>query len=278
VNGKGVPLKDGYSFAGYDGEKALWKEWTVPAERVVDTKYFGKDDGLAHRDCPISVPYDMGAKGEAVYMVKTVYTEINVDGVRDPAYDYGVHLKGAITSVPEYYKDKDTSIETWIVRGQNGKVYVFCEVTDFDHVHNDELYNFKDYHCDCLDVYVDYGKVGGLSLMTQLHANEDRKYQKRVPSEYAVKLTEKGAAFEFAFNKPGGKAYFDEDELSLAFYYNDANEYVDSHNYKRGIVMLPSKLRPEGSEYTKPEAKNCDTILLSDEPASGGFEFEKQRN
>ena len=275
IKGSGIPLKDGYSFGGYENGKALWKEWTVPAERTLDTKYFGRDDGLAHRESPISVPYEIGAKGEAVYMAKTVYTDIAIDGERDAAYDYGVHLKGAITSAPEYYKDKDTSIETWIVRGQDGRVYVFCEVTDFDHVHNDELYNFKDYHCDCLDIYADYGRFGGLSLMAQLHATEDRKYQKRVPSEYAVKLTEKGACFEFAFKKPGGKAYFDEDELALAFYYNDANEYTDNSNYKRGIVMLPSRRVPEGSEYVKPEAKNCDAILLSDLPASGGFEFEK---
>lgn len=276
VNNNGIPLKDKYSFGGYENGKAVWKEWTVPEERVVDTKYCGKDDGLAHKECPVSVPFEIGSKGEAVYKVKTIYTDITVDGEKDAAYDYGVYLKGAIASVPEYYKDRSTSIEAWIVRGQNGRVYVFCEVTDPDHVHNDELYSFKDYHCDSLDVYVDYGRVGGLNFLGQFHATEDRKYQKRVPSDYAVKLTEKGFAVEFSFTKPGGKLYFDEDEIALAFYFNDANEYVDNNNYKRGIVMLPSKLCPEGSEYVRPNPKYCDTILFSDEPASEGFKFEKK--
>ena len=108
VNGNGIPLKNGYNFAGYEGEKVLWKEWSVPAERVIDTKYFGKDDGICHRDCPISEPHSIGTKGEAIYQVKTVYTDIEIDGFRDPAYDYGVHLKGAVTTNPEYYKDRNT--------------------------------------------------------------------------------------------------------------------------------------------------------------------------
>jgi len=275
VNGNGIPLKNGYSFAGYEGEKALWKEWSVPAERVIETKYFGRDDGLCHRDCPISEPHSIGMRGEAIYLVKTVYTDIEIDGYRDPAYDYGIHLKGAVTNNPEYYKDRDTSIETWMVRGQNGKIYVYCEVTDPDHVHNDELYNYKDYHCDCLDVYIDYFKMGALNALGQFHANEDTKYQRRVPSEYKVRLTEKGFAVEFAFNKQG-KPYFDDDELALAFYFNDGNDYVDNDHYMRGIVMLPTRRCPEGSAYAMPNANICDTLLLSGEPASGGFEFEKQ--
>ncbi|MBO5671185.1 MAG: hypothetical protein J6S41_06510, partial [Clostridia bacterium] len=72
-------------------------------------------------------------------MVKTVYTDIKIDGERDPAYDYGLHLRGAIASVPEYYEGRDTDIEIYMVRGQDGRLYVYGEITDPDIVVSDKI-------------------------------------------------------------------------------------------------------------------------------------------
>ena len=275
----GIPLKKGYSFGGWqkDGDTltATWNECAIPEARQLETKYIGRDDGLVNKagGCPISSPYEDGTRGEAVYKVKTVYTDITVDGTKDPAYDYGLHLKGALSNDPAYYEGRDTSIEVWMIRGQNGKAYVYGEVTDSDIVHNDELYKFKAYHCDSIDVYVDFGNVGSSVIVGQLHATEDAKYQKKVPAEYAVIMTDKGFAFEYSFDNKG-KPFFNDDEIAFSFYYNDANEYVNNDNYKRGIVKLPSSLCPEGSKYVAPNSKNFDTVIFSDESASGAFEYE----
>ena len=113
-------------------------------------KFFGMDNGICKKDSPITVTDTLGGRGEALYTVKTVYTDITVDGVKDAAYDYGVHLKGLTPREVEYYKDRNTDLEVWMVRGQNGRLYVYGEVTDPDIVINEELRDFKPHYCDCL--------------------------------------------------------------------------------------------------------------------------------
>ena len=93
-------------------------------------KYIGMDNGIGHKESPITVPTTTGGRGEAIYTVNTIYTDIEVDGVKDPAYDYGVHLSGLNPREKEYYTDRDTNLEIYMIRGQNGRLYVYGEVTD----------------------------------------------------------------------------------------------------------------------------------------------------
>ena len=70
-SGKGVPLKNGYRFAGYEknasGEMtASWKKWTVENLDSIESKHFGADDGLKPKagGNPVSVTEECGERGE----------------------------------------------------------------------------------------------------------------------------------------------------------------------------------------------------------------------
>lgn len=269
-NGGGIPLRAGFAYADNDE----WIEVTLPDDTVVDESHFGADDGLEYREggCPLSTTDRVGLRGEAIYTVKTVYTDIKVDGERDPAYDYGLHLRGGIGKHAKYYEGRSTCIEVWMVRGQNGLVYVYGEITDPDIVVNDSLVSFKPHYCDALHPYVEYGNYGeSCSTVGLIIADETGKYRNRAPSGCVVKLTDFGFKFEYTFGNRG-KPLFGGDTVSFGFYYNDTNEYVDMQNYKRSIFKLPSRLNPEGSEYLDPHSSHHDAIILSEESATGAFE------
>ena len=127
ITGNGIPLRPGYAYAGEGSEGAEWSEITLPDDTVMDESHFGADDGLGYREggCPLSTTDKVGLRGEAIYTVKTVYTDIKVDGERDPAYDYGLHLRGGIGKHAAYYEGRPTCIEVWMVRGQNGMVCLY---------------------------------------------------------------------------------------------------------------------------------------------------------
>ena len=273
IYGKGgIPLRPGFAYVGENE----WKEIIMPDDTVMDESHFGADDGLGYREggCPLSTADKVGLRGEAIYTVKTVYTDIKVDGERDPAYDYGLHLRGGIGKHAAYYKGRSTCIEVWMVRGQNGLVYVYGEITDPDIVVNDSLVSFKPHYCDALHPYVEYGNYGqSCSTIGLIIADETGKYRNRAPGGCVVKLTDFGFKFEYTFGNRG-KALFDGDTVSFGFYYNDTNEYVDMQNYKRSIFKLPSRLNPEGSEYMDPHSSHHDAILLSEESATGAFELQ----
>ena len=281
-SGKGVPLKNGYRFAGYEknasGEMtASWKKWTVENLDSIESKHFGADDGLKPKagGNPVSVTEECGERGEAVYTVKTVYTEINIDGEKDPAYDYGLHLKGAIGSNAEYYKDRSTCIDIYMVRGQDGRAYVYGEVTDPDIVVNDEIIAFKPHYCDGLHPYVDFGNYGFYpSILGLITPDVSGKHLHRAPRGCCVIVTDTGFKFEYAFDNKG-KPFLHADEIAFNFYYNDTNELVDAKNYKRYLVKLPSKLNSEGSKFILPDSKHFDSVRFSEESATGAFVEER---
>ena len=110
-------------------------------------KSIDTDNAIASvKSSPLTAPTRIGGRGEAIYTVKTAYTDIEVDGVKDAAYDYGVHLKGLTPREVEYYKDRPTDLEIWMIRGQNGLLYVYGEVTDPDIFFKPEY--IRDYYND----------------------------------------------------------------------------------------------------------------------------------
>jgi len=271
-----VPLREGYRFDGYDAKgEAKWSE--IVCNDVIDTSHSGADDSLVPKeDTPISVTDEVGDRGEAVYTLKTVYTDITVDCKKDAAYSYGLHFFGDFGSDAEYYRDRGTSIEVYMVRGQDGRIYVYGEVTDPDIVVNDEIMGFKPHYCDGLHPYVDYDNYGQFSSKIGLiTADGSGRYLHRAPKGCAVEMTEKGFRFEYAFDNEG-KPFLDGDIFGFNFFYNDTNEYVDLGNYKRTLLKLPSRLNPKGTPFEPISAEFDDAIRVSDESATGVFSLSEK--
>ena len=274
-NKEKVLLRPGFRFDGYseDGE-VIWSE--IVCEEKLNDAHLGADDRLtSDGDSPLSITYAVGARGEAVYTLKTVYTDITVDCVKDAAYDYGLHFKGGFGSDAEYYRGRGTSIEVYMVRGQDGRVYVYGEITDPDIVVNDEIMAFKPHYCDGLHPYVDTDNYGQFSSKLGLITPDDSgKHLHRAPKGCVIKMTDKGFCFEYAFDN-NGKPFFNGDIFGFNFFYNDTNEYIDINNYKRTLVKLPSRLNPMGSEFMPISAEYDDAILISEESATGAFELSE---
>ena len=120
-------------------------------------KFFGTDSNLEPRKADITPVTEVGGRGQAVYTVKTAYTDIVIDGKKDPVYDYGIHLSGLIVPAEyrEYYKDRPTNVEVYMVRGQDGRLYIFghCRRNRFSrggscdcHVCSSDDFDFQ--HCN----------------------------------------------------------------------------------------------------------------------------------
>lgn len=271
---KYAPLRPHLCYCGGDGGEE-WRE--ILRECALDLSHNGADDRLDYRKggCPISTTDEVGLRGESVYTLKTVYTDITVDCERDPAYDYGLHFRGAYGSDEEFYRDRETAIEVWMVRGQDGRIYVYGEVTDPDIVVNDEIMSFKPHYCDGLHPYVDDDNYGQFSKKLGLiTADDSGKHLHRAPAGCKVRMTESGFCFEYAFDN-GGKPYFEGDIFGFNFFYNDTNEYVDFNNYKRTLLKLPSRLNPMGSPFKDISAEFDDAIRVSAESATGAFELSE---
>ena len=272
----GIPLRSGSYYSRRDGDGGEWIKHPVFNPDLIDVTRFGADDGLEPIEggAPISVTNETGTRGEAIYTVKTAYTEITVDGEKDPAYDYGLHLKGALGSDEEYYKDRETCIEVYIIRGQDGRIYVYGEITDPDIVIDEKIMQWKPHYCDGLHPYYTWDNNNAYpSCVGLISADVECKYQRQMPKNCVAKRTEKGFKFEYVFDKMG-RPMKSGDEMGFGFYYNDTNDFVDSEHYKRCIVKLPQRLNPEGSKY-KPldvtDISEFDAIRFSDISVTGKF-------
>jgi len=270
-SGAGVPLRGGYYFKGNDGNPAVWQGNDKYDPYKLDTSNWGADDVVQPIEggAPLTTEYEIGSRGEAIYTLKTAYTEITIDGEKDPVYDYGLHLKGALGSDEEYYKNRSTCIEIYMIRGQDGRVYVYGEITDPEIVVDPEIMAWKPHYCDglhpyyCFDNFPYYPSCFGL-----ISADVEGKYFGRMPKNCVAKLTDTGFKFEYVFDKLG-RPLMPDDEMGFGFYYNDTNEFVDSKNYKRCIVKLPQRLNPEGSKYIPMthEYVTFDAVRFSSESA-----------
>jgi len=276
-----APLREGYRFGGWQGSPSLIKKGSR-GDRVLSAKWIkadvidgtaprkslnhGCDDGLTHADSrlPVSAPACKGSRGENIYTVKTVYTDIRIDGEKDPAYDYGIHLRSDVSTHPEYYADKDTGFDAYIVRGQDGRAYFFIEVTDPDVIAPDEMWKKNPHRCDGIHLYTDYQtlvigadptlkKVRGLGLA--------------VADNCRVVLTEKGYNVEFCLKNSAG-TFNDGDLMSFAFFMCDCVSYESLEAHKKHNLRISSALT--GNEkYVAPDSTKNDVFAFSEASATG---------
>ena len=283
---RGIPLKEGKVFGGWhsDGYRynALWKEHTLEAEAGtggfcigVDETCRGGDDGLVSPDSPIELIPTVGKYGESVYTVKTVYTDISVDGIRDAAYDYGLRVRSSFSSNDEFYKDKPTGFEASFIRGQDGRVYVFMEVVDTEIMTPRELWGglYTYWRSDCIQLYFDIDNTRNTHGTVTFSPNGEMRYfdtnGKRPKFEYKVLLTEVGYNVEFAFDN-GGIPFLEGDLMGIDIFLNDLSRFVSPTDYTKNSLTMAHALCSD--KYHTPTDSICDVIRFSSQSATGRVE------
>lgn len=286
-----VPLRIGYRFLGWEGTDldeptlhvtipkgsrgereytALWEENAASggADIVLDTVNFGKDDGVAASGHDaVSTSRIVGNRGEGVYLAKTVYTDVTMDGKMDNAYTYGVHWRsdmsdsGRHTTTGTYY-------DAYIVRSQDGRANVFVKVHDTDIAINDELWKAHYYRCDSIHVYYEMGSAGLGHSMWTFAAEPTKKYTKLHPENWTVVMTEDGYNVEFSFDN-AGQPFVEGDELGISIYLNDCYNYENINSYKKDNIKASTRLNPVSAGYKSPDAALADTIRFSFASATG---------
>lgn len=273
-----APLRPGYSFAGWQGapsvipkgsrgDRVLSAGWQsinivtdpIPAKEGIN---YGCDDGIAPIDGekPISAPDGRGSRGENIYVVKTAYTDIKVDGTKDPAYDYGIHLRSDVSNAPEYYSDKDTGFEVYVVKGQDGRLYVFAEVTDPNVIIPDQLWRRNMHHCDGIHLYTEHGLV-------VVGADHTERKARGAVCESSVVLTEKGYNVEFSINN-GGCPFGDGEKISFGFFMCDCVSYESVESHTKNVLRISSALSGK-EKYEAPMFPHNDSFVFSDESVTG---------
>ena len=288
-----IPVRPGYDFVGWTGSgidtptdevtvpagntenlsfKANWTENSYVSNEIkLDTTHFGKDDGLTAdlTDVPLTDYYATGNRGEGIFLLKTVYTEIDVDGEMDAAYAYGIHVKGKLYYDGNLYGSRERStFDFYLVRGQDGSLYGYMDVTDPDVVVNNSLFTYLPHHCDSVDFYYEINNEGSGYELFSFVADPTGKYLRGTPPEHKVKLTDKGYAVEFTFDK-NGEPFLGNDEMSFGIYINDSFDYVSNSSYKKAIVKHASKLNPILSGFMFPGDGAHDAVRTSLESATG---------
>ena len=247
-------------------------------------KFFNSDKCLAHvkGGAPVTPVTELGCRGEALYTVKTAYVDITVDGVKDTAYDHGVHLRGLYAEHPEYYENRKTEIDVYMVRGQNGRLYVYGEVTDPEVFAKEELFDgYIDYN-DSIVFYIDYEGLGfSMERVGRLVAYEgDAPYSRKI-ADSCVRLTEKGFAFEFSTDNKG-KAFVHGDKVGFSLYFRDTNNFTDVYNCECNLTKLVSKLDEKARFFTVPrynfnDGSLVDSIFFSEDSVSGTTAVEPKK-
>ena len=254
---------DGYKYI------AEWGESRLSGDVCVDTTYFGRDDGLTSPDTPVEIPVKKGSNGENVYTVKTVYTDIKVDGVKDPAYDYGLRVSSKFNTNNEYYENDPTGFEASIIRGQNGMVYVFIEITDTT-VHTEgELWRKKYWRDDCVQFFWDmYNTRKDQSNMVFAACGASLRL---ASGEYKTVITEKGYNVEFCFDNRG-LPVLEDDMMGFNIYLNDCTRYVSLEDHDKNSLTTAPALGSDG--YHSPNPARSDAMIFSLESATGRVKIE----
>ena len=287
-----IPVRPGYTFIGWTGNgitsptvevkvskgtkgdlsfTAHWEEKDEEAaSNGLNTEFFGKDDGLTPAEnTPVSTTDLRGLRGEGMYVMKTVYTDIAIDGTMDAAYTYGVHFKSDIPNdKAAYEKGHKASFDVYMVRGQDGKAYIYIDVTDSDIVVNSHLFSTlgKAHWCDCLHVYYELGNEGKAISHYEIVADPSGRFVSKPPKEYKIVATDKGYAVEFAMETKV-------DEFSIGVYLNETSNWNDStKTYDRVVLKHSSVKNPVSAGYLAPTAALHDAVKCSAESASGNFD------
>ena len=238
--------------------------------------FFGADSSLTPKTAPVTPITEVGGRGQAIYTVKTAYTDIVIDGKKDPVYDYGVHLSGLIVPAEyrEYYKDRPTNVEVYMVRGQDGRLYVFGHITDPDLFATEDFFANAVDECDVFTMYFDRMNLGLNMIKTSrvVGYEGDKPYPRRM-KDCKVIITEDGYDFECALDNNGG-SFAHGELLGFSFFYRDTNDFVDVNNYKNIWTKLPTKLEKEADSfnippYFNPDGMMTDTLRFSEDSVSG---------
>lgn len=245
---------------------------------VLDRTYFGADDSISPVPAEsLSAYHTYGNRGEGIYLLKTIYTDIKLDGEMDPAYTYGIHIRGDLYNDKSLYGEGEaTYFDGYMVRGQDGRIYVYAEVTDREIVVNDYFFGGGGafYHADSLDFFYDTDNGGSCFDSFTMVADPTGKYTRGVKPEGAVRITEKGYAVEFAFDNHG-KPFVSGDELGFGFYLNDVVDFDENTKaYKRVKIKNASALSPHSMGYVNPSGELHDGLRVSLESATGGVEIK----
>ena len=237
-------------------------------------KFFNTDKDLPPKASSATVTDELGCRGEALYTVKTAYTDIDVDGYKDAAYDYGIHLRGLYAEHPEYYRDRNTEIELWMVRGQNGRLYVYGEVTDPEIFAREDLFDgYIDYN-DSITFYLDYAGLGfSMERVGRLVAYDGDKPYSRKIADSKVRLTEKGFAFEFSTDKKGAP-FAHGDKVGFTLYYRDTNNFTDIEHCECNLTKITAALDARARFFPVPryhytDGSLTDSLLFSADSVSG---------
>ena len=129
----------------------------------VDKRYFGIDDGILPRECrEPSEYYTHGNRGEGIYLLKTAYTDIKIGGEMDAAYTYGVHVRGDLYFDASLYDGEKTYFDAYMIRGQDGRIYVYVDVFDSELVVNDYFFGGggASHHADSIEIFLDKNNCG----------------------------------------------------------------------------------------------------------------------
>lgn len=283
-----TPVRVGYDFIGWTGGgydepsllvkiekgsegalsfKANWKENGEPIEpNKFDTTNIGKDNGLgvnAQGD-RFSLADDTGDRGEGIFTLKTVYTDITVDGIMDPAYTYGVYLRSDVHTGGTFYNGKDTGFEVYMIRGQDGRLYVYAKVTDRDLVVNSHIFNTDGaWRVDSIDMYVELGNYGASTTLYSFVPDKDGVLKRNMPKDTKITITDYGYTVEFAIDN-SGIPFFEGDEVGFGFYLNDAVQWNEENKtYTKYLMKNSSKLAPAGRGYKDPSAAINDAVRMA---------------
>ena len=299
-----APIKAGYAFAGWTGTgldaatpaltiksgsfgdkvyTATWKE----AENIHSDSKYGNDpitdeeraelidshNGLISNpeELPLSTAPIIGKSGEGVFIAKTAYTDITVDGVMDNAYTYGLRFEMDMVEKPSLYTNRDTNYDVYMVMGQDGKMHVFVDVHDLDVVVNDAQWAYKWWHCDTWQMYVDFGndKVSNEFLWT-FAGEGSGKYVEGIdyPENWIVVMTEDGFNVEFEFDN-NGKPFKYGDEFGYGFFYNDTMNYTSTSKYDRSNTGTKSVLDPN---FHLSNVRVQDAVMITSYPVNDNNE------
>jgi len=245
---------------------------------VLDRRYFGADDGIEPNDISgVSDYCASGTRGEGIYLLKTVYTDIKLDGEMDPAYTYGIHIHGDLYSDKSLYGDRQpTYFDGYMVRGQDGRIYVYVDVVTDEVVVNDHFFGGGGvfYHADSLDFFYDADNGGSCFDSYTMVADPTGKYTRGNRPEGTVRLTDRGYALEFAFDNHG-KPFTVGDELGFGFYLNDVVDFDPvTKAYKRSKIKNATALAPHSMGYSNPSGDIHDALRISLDSATGRVELK----
>ena len=239
----------------------------------IDRTHFGEDDGI--EPIPTDSPtkyHSYGNRGEGVYLLKTVYTDIKLDGEMDPAYTYGVHVRGDLCNDKSLYGNgKATYFDAYMVRGQDGKIYVYVNVVTRSVTVDDYFFGGggASHHADSLDFFYDADNGGSCRDSFTMVADPTGKYTRGIKPEGTVRLTDSGYSVEFAFDNYGSP-FISGDELGFGIYLNDAVDFdAETKSYKRVKIKNASVLNPHSMGYLNPSGEVHDAIRVSLESATG---------